>query len=278
MSPESAGPLLGFLRSRFIGYYQTRGGFRPRATKMITKSIRFIGHLPEGQVAGTIRKSLSPSEPSQKRIFLLSPANAAGVRGRLILGDSARSPLAQRLRTTGAPLGEIFSFISGLYFRGKLAYAGQYASPPSGVPGVLVITASRGLLPADIVITLPQLHELAAVPIDPRESRYRVPLERDARLLRDHIGVDCEVVLLGSIATPKYVEPLLEVFGQRLKFPAEFVGRGDMSRGGLMLRCVSTRAELHYVSLASGERHGPRPAKLVPMMKKVCAQNQQAHD
>lgn len=267
MSPESAGPLLGFLRSRFIGYYQTRSVFRPRATKMITKSIRFIGHPPEGQVAGTIRKSLAPSEPSQKRIFLLSPANAAGVRGGLILGDSARSPLAQRLHTTGAPLGEIFSLISGLYFRGKLAYAGQYASPPSGVPGVLVITASRGLLPADTVITLPQLHELAAVPIDPRESRYRVPLERDALLLRDHIGANCEVVLLGSIATPKYVEPLLEVFGQRLKFPPEFVGRGDMSRGGLMLRCQREGVQLTYVSVGDAVRHGARPPKLPPPAK-----------
>jgi hypothetical protein len=69
-------------------------------------------------------------------------------------------------------------------------------------------------------------------------------------------------VLLGSVATPKYVEPLLAIFGDKLVFPSEFAGRGDMSRGGLMLRCVRERVELTYVSIATGKRHGPRPAKL----------------
>ena len=48
---------------------------------------------------------------------MLSPANAAGVRGRLILNQSARFDLARRLQRDGLPLGELFSFISGLYFR-----------------------------------------------------------------------------------------------------------------------------------------------------------------
>jgi hypothetical protein len=84
----------------------------------------------------------------------------------------------------------------------------------------------------------------------------------NARRLHKQLGKDCEVVLLGSVATPKYVEPLLAIFGDQLVFPTEFAGRGDMSRGGLMLRCVRENAELNYVSLATGERHGPRPAKL----------------
>jgi hypothetical protein len=87
-------------------------------------------------------------------------------------------------------------------------------------------------------------------------------LEHDARLLHKQVGDDCEVVLLGSIATPKYVEPLLAIFGERLVFPAEFVGRGDMSRGGLMLRCVRQAVELNYVPIVTAERHGRRPAKL----------------
>jgi predicted kinase len=76
------------------------------------------------------------------------------------------------------------------------------------------------------------------------------------------MGADCEVVLLGSVATPKYVEPLLEIFGERLMFPQEFVGRGDMSRGGLMLRCASEMRELTYVPVAGAVRHGARPPKL----------------
>jgi hypothetical protein len=76
------------------------------------------------------RSSSQPSALTSRRIFLLSPANASGVRARLVLGDSGRTELAQRLRNEGAPLGEVFSFISGLYFRGKLTYARAYANPP----------------------------------------------------------------------------------------------------------------------------------------------------
>ena len=49
-------------------------------------------------------------------------------------------------------------------------------------------------------------------------------------------AVVTQFVLLGSVATDKYVGPLLDVFGDRLYFPATFAGRGDMSRGGLLLR------------------------------------------
>jgi hypothetical protein len=69
-------------------------------------------------------------------------------------------------------------------------------------------------------------------------------------------------VLLGSIASDKYVDLLLEVFGERLLFPAEFVGRGDMSRGGLMLRCATAGVEMSYLPVAGAKRHGPRPPRL----------------
>ena len=72
--------------------------------------------------------------------------------------------------------------------------------------------------------------------VDPADARYRRPLERSASALAADIGADCEVILLGSIASAKYVDVLLRIFAGRLLFPAEFVGRGDMSRGGLMLR------------------------------------------
>ncbi len=161
-----------------------------------------------------------------KRVFLLSPANATGIRAQLILREQAQFELATRLRESGVALGELFRFISGLYFRGKLEYARAFAEPPENVPGILVITASRGLLSPDSLITLADLREIASVPIHAGDRRYRDPLERDSRLLARQIGADCDVVLLGSIATPKYVEPLLGIFGQGLLFPSEFVGPG----------------------------------------------------
>ena len=197
-----------------------------------------------------------------KRVFLLSPANASGVRGRQILREEAEFDLAARLRETGAPLGEIFRFISGLYFRGKLEYARAFAEPPENAPGILVITASRGLLSPDEVLTLADLREIAAVPIHEGDPRYRNPLERDAQRLAKQIGAECEVVLLGSIATAKYVDPLLGVFGDALFFPSEFVGRGDMSRGGLMLRAVRAGIPLAYAPVASSLRRGSRPPRL----------------
>ena len=72
------------------------------------------------------------------------------------------------------------------------------------------------------------------------------------------------MILLGSVASGKYVDLLGEVFGNRLRFPAEFVGRGDMSRGGLLLRCVVERRELAYIPVAGAVRHGRRPPRLVP--------------
>jgi hypothetical protein len=61
------------------------------------------------------------------------------------------------------------------------------------------------------------------------------------------------------------VDVLTEVFGERLRFPIEFVGRGDMSRGGLLLRSVRAREELIYVPVVGAVRHGPRPPKLSPI-------------
>jgi hypothetical protein len=74
-------------------------------------------------------------------------------------------------------------------------------------------------------------------------------------------------VLLGSVASGKYVDLLLPIFGRQLLFPHHFVGRGDMSRGGLMLRCVAAGLELDYVSIEGSPRHGPRPPRLQPMTK-----------
>jgi hypothetical protein len=203
------------------------------------------------------------------RIFLLSPANVSGARGRLVLSTRAACPLAVRLRGEGAALGDVFSFVSGLYFRGKLAYARRFAaapdphSPISGA-GVFVITPAAGLRTPETIVTADALTGFARVDVSADNPKYRRPLERAARALAADIGADCEVVLLGSIASGKYVDVFQGIFGERLLFPAEFVGRGDMSRGGLLLRCAASGDELAYIPVAGAVRHGARPPKLDP--------------
>ena len=136
------------------------------------------------------------------RVFLLSPAHCGGIRARVVLNPSAQFDLARRLRSDeGAPLGEVFSFLSGLYFRGKLAYARQFAAPPAGAPGILVITTSEGLRPPEEPTTITRMKRFGRVDIDETDRRYRAPLLRDARALADLAGESCEVVLLGSVAT-----------------------------------------------------------------------------
>lgn len=164
----------------------------------------------------------------------------------------------------GAPLGDVFIFLSGLYFRGKLAYARAFARPPAGVPGILIITANDGLRSPEHAVDLAKLRRFARGSIDEDNAGYRRPLLRDARIVDAAAGPGCQVVLLGSVASGKYVDVLQRVFGERLRFPAAFVGRGDMSRGGLMLRCVDEGRELEYVAVAGAVRHGPRPPRLSP--------------
>jgi hypothetical protein len=184
----------------------------------------------------------------------------------LVLSPRATFDLARAVQSgEGAPLGEVFRFASGLYFRGKLAYAAAFAAPPRGVPGALVMAPGAGLVDPGRRIQAADLRALAAVPVDAREPRFRAPLERDARALSERLGRRGEAVLLGSVASPKYVEPLLAILGERLLFPVDFVGRGDMSRGGLMLRAARAGVELAYVPVAGALRHGPRPPRLPPL-------------
>ena len=196
------------------------------------------------------------------RVFLLSPAYAGGQRARMVMSERAQFDLARRLRSEDPPsLGEVFTFLSGLYFRGKLAYAKAFAASDSEV---LVITPNRGLVPAAEPIGLEDLRSFAEVEINEEDPRYRGPLERDVRKVSEQLAAGIEVVLLGSIATGKYVDILLENFGARLLFPADFVGRGDMSRGGLLLRSAVDRSELNYIPVIGAVRKGKRPPKLEP--------------
>jgi len=186
------------------------------------------------------------------RVFLLSPANCSGQRARWILRKKSRSEIAGRLKAAaGVPLGEVFAFLSALYFRGKLAYARAFARPPNGGPGVFIITPTRGLLAADAAVRLSTLRGFARVPISKKHRLYRSALSRAAKVLAAETGPECEIVLLGSIASGKYLDILSRVLGERLRVPADFVGMGDMRRGALLLRCVRENRELDYVRAAS---------------------------
>jgi hypothetical protein len=183
------------------------------------------------------------------RIFLLSPANLSGRRAHILLREEASFELATRLRATGAPLGEVFSFVSGLYFRGKLAYANAFSQPGrAATESIFVITATHGLASPHESVTHRRLQEMSQVPIHCSDLRYMAPLERDLARLSARMGRLDEVILLGSVATPKYLEPLTAAFGKRLMIPAEFIGRGDMSRGAMMLRAVRENVQLKYIS------------------------------
>jgi hypothetical protein len=214
-----------------------------------------------------------PPPPTPPRVFLLSPARLNGVRARALFEPKGKGLLARQLRTRdGVAIGDVFRFLSGLYFRGKLAYATRFARPPSGSwmgSGALVMTANRGLVPAEIRVTIEHLEAFAETDIHQSEKRFRAPLVRDAELVRSALGDDDdgEIVLLGSVAQAKYTAPLLEVFGERLLFPSDFVGRGDMSRGGLLLRSAEAGTELTYVKVRGASVHGAKPPKLGPKSK-----------
>jgi len=183
----------------------------------------------------------------------------------MLFNERASFSLATRLRTAeGAEIGEVFSFLSKLYFRGKLTYAHAFASREV-TPPILVITPDRGLLPPETRVTVEDLRRFSEIDIASGDERYLAPLLRDIDDLAARVPADARLVLLGSIATGKYVDALLSVFGPRVVFPREFVGRGDMSRGGLLLRSAREANELEYVPVEGAQRTGKRPPKLEPL-------------
>lgn len=194
------------------------------------------------------------------RIFLLSPANMAGVRAGMLLNPKAPFPLAKKFHDEGLPLAEVFTFTSGLYFRGKITYARHFATSTRR-DIVRVITSNAGLVDPDTVVRPRDIAAYGETEIDPTDPKYHEPLRRDAKRLEARTG-NGPVILLGSIATPKYRHVLLDVFGERLFFPAEFVGRGDMSRGALLLRAVEADEELTYASVKDAVLTGKRAARV----------------
>ena len=191
-------------------------------------------------------------------VFLLSPAFCGGRRAKILLNPRSPAVTAQALRAGTLSLGSAFAFMSGLYFRGKLAYAERFGR-------ALVITPTRGLQPPSVPFTLALLREFAVGDVSLDSPSYRAAFERDIHAMAKQLRRESQVVLLGSVASGKYVDVLLPILGDRLRYPTAFVGRGDMSRGGLMLRSAASGAELAYGPLTAGVRpRGPRPPKLDP--------------
>jgi hypothetical protein len=185
-------------------------------------------------------------------VFLISPAKLGGRRGAMLLNEAAEFELARELRSPeGAPLASVFSFVSGLYFRGKVTYARRFGRARDGLPSAHVLTAGGGLCLLDERVTADRLHRWAAVKIHEKNPHFTAPLSRHASELLDAHDRTTRFVLLGSVASSKYTEPLLEVFGDRLFVPREFVGLGDMARGSLLLRAVREQKELAYATVAA---------------------------
>jgi hypothetical protein len=194
-------------------------------------------------------------------IFLLSPAFCGGRRAQILLNPKSPAVTSQALRNGVLSLGSAFAFMSGLYFRGKLAYAERFGQ-------ALVITPTRGLQPPSMPFNLALLREFAVGDVSIDNPRYRKALERDVKAIARTLTRTSQVVLLGSVASGKYVDILLPILGEQLRYPTSFVGRGDMSRGGLMLRSAASGEELEYGPLTAGVRpRGPRPPKLDPLTR-----------
>jgi hypothetical protein len=177
----------------------------------------------------------------------------------MVFNPGASFEVAQRLRSpSGARLADVFSFISGLYFRGKATYAATFGRSPPGVPAGMVITPCEGLLSLDEPVTLERLSRWAAVPIHENNRTFTDPMVEHASDLERAHGATARIVLLGSVASNKYVRPLTRVFGDHLLFPTDFIGRGDMSRGAVMLRAARAKMELAYQPVEGTQRQGPR--------------------
>lgn len=199
-----------------------------------------------------------------QRIFLLSPAKVSGVRAGLLLNPKAPFALARQFHREGLPLADIFTFASGLYFRGKITYARQFVRESDGEL-IRVITTNTGLLDPLTHVTPAALRAFGQVDIHEDDPRYSQPLRRDAKKLAQRLAPNGIAILLGSIATAKYRDVLLEAFGERLVFPGDFVGRGDMSRGGLLLRAARNNVELPYTSVRGAVFKGKRAPRISEM-------------
>jgi len=195
------------------------------------------------------------------KLFLLSPANVSGIRAKQLTSPRATFDAAVRYRSeSGVAIGDAFAFMSSLYFRGKMAYSKRFAvpSPVVGGDGIFVITSGYGLVPIHWALNEERFKRMKKIDVDVSTRNYVKPLKDHAQLLARALEPETQVVLLGSVATGKYVDVLLPILGDKLRFPKLFAGLGDMSRGGLMLRAAREGRELEYTTL-DAPRHRTAP-------------------
>jgi hypothetical protein len=181
------------------------------------------------------------------KIFLISPANLSGLRAKQLASPRAKFDAAVKYRSPeGVPIADAFAFMSALYFRGKIAYARHFADPPEGI---FIITSGYGLVPPEWALTEERMKRMQKIDVDVSARNYTKPLREHALQLASMLADDAQVILLGSVATGKYVDVLRPILGKWLRFPKVFAGLGDMARGGLMLRAVRADKELEYTTL-----------------------------
>ena len=167
------------------------------------------------------------------------------------------------------PIGDAFAFMSSLYFRGKLAYARAFAqpSPIVGGDGIFIITSGYGLVSPDWRLTEERMRRMRKIDVDASTRSYTKPLREHAELLHRALEEEeAQIVLLGSVATGKYVDVLRPILGERLRFPKVFAGLGDMARGGLMLRAARAGKELEYTTLDAPRHRQPGTSGKMPAL------------
>ena len=198
-----------------------------------------------------------------RKLFLLSPAKINGARATFLMNPQATFALARQLHREGLPLADVFTFASGLYFRGKITYARQFAQSKTS-DLIRIITTNRGLVDPLLHVKPSDLAAFGEVDIHESNTSYHEPLRRDAETLRKQLNPDGLAILLGSIATAKYRDVLLHGFGSQLVFPSDFIGRGDMSRGALLLRAAKENIELPYTAVQGAIYRGKRAPRVGP--------------
>lgn len=202
------------------------------------------------------------------KIFLLSPANTSGIRAKQFMSSRSNSDVVRMYRSPeGVPIALAYTYMSSLYFRGKIGYALHFADPPAGVDGtgIYVIAPGFGLVPPEWRVTQERMETLRKTPVDMKNRTYVRTLRNTAEELAAKLGRGTPVVLLGSVASGKYVDVLLPIFREQLRFPKLFAGLGDMSRGGLMLRAVRADKELEYTTLDAPRHRGPGGTGKMPL-------------
>ena len=186
---------------------------------------------------------------------------AAAARGLRLIDGSSASSLAQQLQTeSGAPLCEVFAFLSSLYFRGKLAYARAFARPPHAMRGVFIVTPGAGLC-TKRRLSPRRPRRVCGGRGRSRNPHFVAPLLRDVQALV--ASASSTRASCCSAASLRQVRRAAAAgVRERLLFPADFVGRGDMSRGGLCCAPRAKASELDYLPVLGATRHGPRAARL----------------